>query len=121
MVTSIRQARTEGVDATSQDSRNIAVLVWIGTLLFGFIPGLIAYLLKRGDAHVAGQGKEALNSQITALIWVLAGFILLRLHEIGVLVMVMVCIGHLVICIMGAVAGSRGKPFRVPFAIHLIK
>jgi len=28
---------------------------------------------------------------------------------------------HLVFCIMGAIATSNGKPFRVPFALRLVK
>jgi uncharacterized Tic20 family protein len=28
---------------------------------------------------------------------------------------------HIVFCVMGAVAVSDGKPFRVPFALRLIK
>jgi uncharacterized Tic20 family protein len=35
--------------------------------------------------------------------------------------MLVVGICHLVFCIMGAVAASSGKAFRVPFAIRLVK
>ena len=50
----------------SRDSRNIAVLVWVGTIFLWFVPGLLAYLLKRDDAYVVDQGVEALNWSITA-------------------------------------------------------
>jgi len=43
----------------SQDSRNMAVLVWIGTIFLWFVPGLLAYLLKRDDAYVRDHGVEA--------------------------------------------------------------
>jgi hypothetical protein len=109
-----------GPEGVSQESRNIALLVWIGTIFFGFIPGLIVYLIKKDDPYAIDQSKEALNWSITAIIGYCAGLIL-TIILIGVLVMLVVGILHLVFCIMGAIAGSSGKPFRVPFAIRLVK
>jgi uncharacterized Tic20 family protein len=105
---------------STQESRNIAILIWIGTIFFGFIPSLIVYLIKKDDPYVIDQSKEALNWSITAIIGYCAGLIL-TIILIGVLVMVVVGLCHLVFCILGAIAGSSGKPFRVPFAIRLIK
>ena len=104
----------------SQDSRNIAVLVWIGTFFFGFIPSLIVYLIKTDDPFVRDHAKEALNWSITAIIGFFIGFVLM-LILIGVLVFIAVGIGSLVFCILGAVAASSGKSYQVPFAIRLIK
>ena len=101
------------------ESRNIAVLVWVGTIFFGFIPALIVYLVKKDDAYVLDQAKEALNWSITALIGWFAGVILMFVL-IGVLVFIVVGICTLVFCILGAVAASGGKPYRVPFAIRLV-
>ena len=30
----------------SQDSKNIALLMWLGTIFFSFIPALVIYLIK---------------------------------------------------------------------------
>jgi uncharacterized protein len=106
--------------AVTQDSKNLALLTWIGTIFFGFIPGLIFYLIKKDDPYVQDQAKEALNWSITAIIGYIAG-IILAFILIGMLVCAAVGICHLVFCIMGAVAASAGKPFRVPFAVRLIK
>lgn len=111
---------TEAAAAPSQDSKNMAMLNWIGTLLFGFIPCLILYLVKKDDAYVQDQSKEALNWSITAIIGYVAGAIL-SIIVIGIFLMLAVGICQLVFTIMGAVAASSGKPFRVPFAIRLIK
>lgn len=107
-------------DAITQDSKNIALLTWVGSIFFGFIPGLLFYLIRKDDAYVHDQSKEALNWSITAMIGYFAGFIL-TFVLIGVLVLFAVGICHLVFCVMGAMATSAGKPFRVPFAIRLIK
>lgn len=105
---------------TSQDSKNLALLLWLGTIFFGFIPGLVMYLVKKDDAYILDQSKEALNWSITALIGYVAGMIL-AIIVIGVFVMAAVGIAHLVFCIMGVIAVSSGKPFRVPYALRLIK
>ena len=81
---------------------------------------MIVYLIKKDDPYAIDQSKEALNWSITAIIGYCAG-IILTFILIGVLVMFVVGICHLVFCIMGAIAGSSGKPFRVPFAIRLVK
>ena len=103
----------------SQQSRNLAVLVWVATIFLGVIPGLVVYLIKKDDAYVFDQSREALNWAITALIGNLVGTILP--FFIGVLVFVAVGTFHLAFCVMGAIAASGGKPYRVPFAVRLIK
>ncbi len=104
----------------TQDQKNMGLLLWILTLFFSFIPGLIFFLTKKDDAYVYDQAKEALNWSITLILGYVAGMILM-LVLIGFLVIMAVGIAHLVFCIMGAIAASSGKPFRVPFALRLIK
>lgn len=111
---------TTDVAVLGQESKNFALLTWIGTLFFGFIPGLIVYLVKTDDAYVRGQAKEALNWSITAFLGYFAGFIL-SFIVIGVFVFPIIGICHLVFCIMGAVSTSKGNNFRVPFTLRLIK
>jgi uncharacterized Tic20 family protein len=107
-------------DSISQDSKNLALLMWIGTIFFGFIPGLIIYLLKTDDKYLQDQSKESLNWAITALIGYGISMVLAFI-VIGFLLMFILGIIHLVFCIMGAIATSRGEPFRVPYAIRLLK
>ena len=107
-------------EVVAQDSKNIAILIWIGSIFFGFIPGLIVYLIKKDDLYIQDQAKEALNWSITASIGYFAGYIL-TFVLIGILVLPVVGICNLIFCIMGAISASDGKPFRVPFAIRLIK
>jgi len=104
----------------SQDTKNLALLLWLGTIFFGFIPSLVLYLVKKDDAYLLDQSREALNWSITVVLGMLAGF-LLAIILIGILVIWVVAICNLVFCIMGVIATSSGKPFRVPFALRLIK
>ena len=104
----------------TQDAKNMAILTWVGTIFFGFIPGLILYLVKKDDPYVKDQSKESLNWSITVMLAYLVAM-LLSFIVIGVFLIPVIGICHLVFCIMGAIAGSKGKDFRVPFAIRLIK
>jgi uncharacterized Tic20 family protein len=106
--------------AASQDSKNLALLVWIGTIFFSFVPGLIIYLIKKDDAYAFDQAKESLNWSITAAIGYVAGMIL-TVILVGVLVLWAVGLCNLIFCVMGAIATSRGETFRVPFALRLLK
>lgn len=108
------------IKQVSQDAKNLALLLWIGTLFFGFIPALILYLVKKDDDYINDQSKEALNWSITAILGYVAG-VLLMVILIGFLVIAAVGIVHLVFCIMGVIATSSGQAFRVPFALRLIK
>lgn len=104
----------------SQDSKNLALLCWIGSALLGFIPGLAFYLVKKDDAYVQDQAKEALNWGITFILLLIVGKILMIIL-VGFLVVGAAWLCNLLFCIMGAVAASDGKTFRVPFALRLIK
>jgi len=110
----------ENAREVSQDSKNMAVLIWVGTIFLSFIPGLAFYLIKKDDPYILDQAKESLNWSITACIGYFAGF-LLTFIVIGVFIIPLVILCNLVFSIMGAVAASTGKEFRTPFAIRLIK
>lgn len=104
----------------TQDSKNIALLIWLGTILFSFIPGLIGYLFKSDDAFITEHSKEALNWAITAAIAYAVASIL-TVVLIGVLLLPVIGICHLVFCILGVVAASKGESYLAPVAIRLVK
>ncbi len=108
------------VSAPSQDSKNIALLMWLGTIFFSFVPSLVIYLIKTDDPYLADQSKEALNWSITLFIGSVIGGILC-LILIGFLILGALWILNLVFCILGVLATNNGQHFRVPFAIRLIK
>ncbi len=104
----------------SQDTKNIGLLMWLGTIFFSFIPSLVIYLIKTDDPYLADQSKEALNWSITVFIGSLIGGVLCIIL-IGFLVLFAIAVLNLVFCILGVIGASSGKTFRVPFAIRLIK
>jgi uncharacterized protein len=105
----------------TNDQRNMGLLIWIGSIFFGFLPGLILFLVKKDDAYIQEQSKEALNWAITSIFASIICLILTFI-VIGAFLFPVLMIVNLVFCIMGAVAASKGDAgFRVPFAVRLIK
>lgn len=103
-----------------QDSKNLALLMWICTIFFGFIPGLVFYLVKNDDNFIKSHSKEALNWSITAIIaYVIA--VILSIVVIGAFLFPVIGLCHLIFCIMGAIKASDAKEFKVPMTIRLIK
>lgn len=103
----------------SSNDKNLAVLTHLGGILFSFIPSLIVWLLKKDNAYVSEQAREALNFQITVLIaWVVSYILMFIL--IGFLLMGIVWLGNIVLCILAAVATSKGENYRYPFTLRLI-
>lgn len=102
------------------DGRTIAILVWVGTIFFGFIPSLIIFLIKKDDAFLFEHTKEALNWSITTAIgWLCASMLTFML--IGFLLYPVIILCNLIFCVMGAIKASNNQYFRVPVSLRLIK
>jgi uncharacterized protein len=87
----------------------------------GHIGGpLIVWLVKRGDsAEIDEHGKEALNFQISMLIYnVVAGILCLIL--IGFALLAILHIANVVFVIIAAVRASEGRMYRYPLTLRLI-
>lgn len=125
--------QSSNILATTQDSKNLALLNWLGCLFFGFIPPLIMFLIKKDDAYVLSQAKEALNWSITFFLtyialWIatmVVGFILAFIWApfafIPMLFLILFGFSHLIFCVMGAIKCNSGDNFKVPFNIRFIR
>ena len=88
---------------------------------FGHILGpLIVWLIKRADSPEIDQhGKEALNFQISMLIYsIVAGILCLIL--IGFALLAILHVLNVVFVIIAAVRASDGQLYRYPLTIRLI-
>lgn len=104
----------------SADEKNIVVLTHLGGTIFSFIPALIVWLLKKDDSpYIADQAREALNFQITVLIAQVISSILIVIL-IGFVLMGIIWLANIILCIIAAVAASKGEYYRYPFALRLI-
>ncbi len=102
------------------DGRTIAILVWIGTIFFGFIPSLAVFLIKKDDGFLLEHTKEALNWSITlAIAWLVAH--MLSYVLIGFLLYPLIILCNVIFPVMGAIKASNNQFFRIPVSLHLIR
>lgn len=112
------------VGVPSTDARNWATLSHLAAFVsFLGIPSLIGplvvWLLRRDDPYVDYHGKEALNFNISFLIYaIVSGFLIFLL--IGLLVLPAVLITWFVLVIVAAVKANAGERYRYPLTIRFI-
>jgi uncharacterized Tic20 family protein len=104
----------------SRDDRNLAMLSHLLGIFTGFVGALVLWLVKRDQTgFVAEQAKEALNFQITMAIAMFAS-VILKVILIGILLVPILLVVNFVFCIIAAIAASKGRGYRYPFALRLI-
>ena len=110
----------------SNDERNCAMLCHLGGLVH-FIPfgqiivPMIIWMVKKDELpFVDDQGKEALNFQISMLIYYLICIPLIFI-VIGIFFLAMLGLINLILVIIAAVKAQQGEAFRYPLSLNLIK
>ena len=97
------------------------LLWWIVPVIGGIVGPLIVWQAKRDEyAFVDEQGKEALNFQISMLIyWIIAGF--LCLGCIGFVLLPMVTIADVILALVASIKAGNGQSYRYPLSMRLVK
>jgi uncharacterized Tic20 family protein len=109
----------------SQEARNWAVIAHLSALvMFVGIPApigpLVVWLLRKDqDAFVDFGGKEALNFNISFLIYFIAGGLLIFVG-IGLLLLPIIGITWIVLVIVAAVRASSGEYYQYPLTMRLV-
>lgn len=109
------------------DDRTMGMLVHLLALLTGFLGTLILWLVKKDTSRfVDFHGKEAINFQITLLIYVfsLMAFGIVTMGAgmlIAVPLIIVLSIAAFVFELMACLAANRGEWHRYPMTIRLIK
>ncbi len=104
----------------NSDEKNIATVTHLAGTIFLFIPALIVWILKKDDsAYIADQAKEALNFQITVSIALFAANILIWIL-VGLALIPIIWIANIILCILAAIATSKGETYRYPVCLRLI-
>ena len=86
-----------------------------------FFGPLIVWLVKRGDsAEIDEHGKEAVNFQLSMVIYnIVAGLLCLIL--IGFVLLIALWILNTVLVIIASIKAGEGKLYRYPLTIRFIK
>jgi uncharacterized Tic20 family protein len=100
------------------------VSAWIG---LAFIGPLVVYLVKRDeDPFVRRHAAEALNFNLSVLIYAVVGGIVLLISLVLIVGVVLVPfavaagIAWIVLVIVAAVKASKGEEYRYPFTIRFV-
>lgn len=120
-------AAASPIPMNTEEERTYAMFCHLGALSgfvapFGnIIVPLILWLTKRESSpFVDMHGKEALNFQISLLIYSLISAVLI-LVLVGIFLLAGLCIFGLVIVIIAGVKAKSGESFRYPLTIRFIK
>jgi len=88
----------------------------------GFVIGpLVLWVIKKQEfSFVDEQGKEALNFQISMMIYMFASAILILLL-VGFLLLISLGIFQLVMIVIASIKANNGEHFKYPLSIRFIK
>jgi len=112
---------SEEIVVPNNDDKNIATITHLAGTVFSFIPALIVWLLKKDDSvYIADQAKEALNFQITVAVAMFVSASILTWILIGFPLMFVIWVSNIVLCILAAIATSKGETYRYPLCLRLI-
>ena len=103
-----------------KDVANLAMLAHLLGALVGFLGPLILWVVKM-DEHefIDDQSKEALNFQLTLLIWHFGAIVIAFLSCGFIFFAPLVPYAlQLIFGIMGAVSASKGESYRYPMTIR---
>ena len=101
------------------DSQTLAVLTHVLGLLTGFVGPLIILLVSK-DKSIRRHVNNALNWQLSLIIYYIISFILIFVF-IGIAFIIVLAVINMVFCIMAAVKASNGEYWKYPFSITFLK
>lgn len=106
-----------------------ALIQFIG--IPSFVGPLVVWLLRREDPVVAPHAREALNFQLSLIIYFAAGIAVaiiaaITIVGLGLTFLIFAFLGvlllaEIVFAILASLAASRGELYRYPLSIQLIK
>jgi hypothetical protein len=101
---------------------HLAGFLGFGMPIVGHVVGpLIIWLLKREEhPFIDHQGKEAINFQISMVIYgaIIAPTLCI---VIGFFLLPLLFVTDVILIIIAAVSASKGEPYRYPLTIRLVK
>jgi len=116
----------ERVDRNVQDERMWGMFCHLSALAGYIIPlgsiigPLIIWSIKKDEyPFVDEQGKEALNFNISMVIYILISVILIFV-VIGILMLIALGIFQLIMIIIASIKANNGESFRYPLSIRFI-
>lgn len=122
--TPFQGAPANALPLTATEDRQFATLAHFGGIL-GFAPALLIHLIfKDRGPFTAQESKEALNFTLPPTVFALLAWILSLIPVIGATFAVLnalIWIGLTIFAVMAGVQANRGRPYRYPLNLRLIR
>jgi uncharacterized Tic20 family protein len=123
-MTTIQPTTLAPASTITGEAKNWAALGHLSAFVMFFgVPALVGpfvvWLLKRDIPYVDQQGKEALNFNISFLIYGIASAFLI-IFLVGLLLLPIVLVTWFVLVIVAAVKAAAGEDYRYPLTLRLI-
>ena len=101
---------------------HLAAFLGYASVPVGFVLGPLIVWAALKDKHplVDDQGKEAINFQLSILLYTLAAIPLICVC-VGIVLLVLLSVMNFVFIIVAAVRASGGERYRYPFTIRFLK
>ncbi len=120
-----------GFPHATPESRNWAMAAHLSALIglvigFSFLGPLVVYLVRRDDPYVRAHAAEALNFNLSVLIYALVGgfvLVLLILLIVGIVLIplaIAAFVAWIVLVVVAGVKASRGELYRYPLTIRFV-
>lgn len=108
-------------DPVSSESKGWAAAAQLIPLIgLSFIAPLVIWLIKRDeDPYVEYWSREALNFQLSLLIWIIVGIVTIII-VVGIFILIAVGIGALVLAIVAGIKAASGDLWRYPLTIRFV-
>ena len=124
-MTTTQPTTVASASTISGDAKGWAALAHLSAFaMFLGVPSLVgpfvAWIWKRDLPYVDEQGKEALNFNISFLIYGIVSAILI-LALVGLVLLPIVFVTWFVLVIVAAVKASAGEDYRYPLTIRFIR
>lgn len=116
---------TTDTSTMTRESQDWAVVAHLSAFvgLFG-IPSLlgplVVWLARRDDPYVEAQARDALNFNLSFLLYGLVSALAVIIL-VGLVALPIVAITWFVLVIVAAVAASRGEAYRYPLTIEFVR
>jgi uncharacterized membrane protein len=104
----------------SMDATSLASAMHIAGIFFGFVPGLLVYLLRPDDPFLRHHATQSLNLHITSFIGFLVALVLIFVL-IGFFLIFGILFGTLAVQVVAAIAANRGEYYAMPFILQVVK
>ncbi len=98
----------------------ISMLEWVTSVVALIITGVMWAIRRKDSAFLDDHGREALNFQITLMIYFVIGLVLSPIGVGMVILLIGIPLLRLFGCIRGAVAAHHGEFYRYPMCFRFI-